>query len=204
MGVHVRVCTARGKVYMRTRRTGVECVCVCACTCRCADLEERGSRVCAACMCARGGEKQAGFVPVVVYGRVHVYVHRKERRPGVCLCRCTEKTRCVRALRGGPCPQGALLLLPCRWPPRPRPASGQIPCPRGRRVRVCSLSPGGLDLADTEPWTLVPPVAHHRQGQGMGPAAGDPAEGGRGLGASANVSASSEDWRVDRRPLPCT
>ena len=96
MGVHVRVCTARGKVYKRTRRTGVECVCVY--TCRCADLGERGSSVCAACMCTRGREKQAGFVPVGVYGRVHVYVPRKERRPGVCVCRCAEKTGCVRAV----------------------------------------------------------------------------------------------------------
>ena len=152
---------------------GVKCVvgvCVCACMCRCGDLEERG-RV-AHSVCTLGGERQAGIVSVGVFEQVHMCVHRKERRSGVCSCGCSEETVCARA---APCPPGAHLFLPSPRSPCPRPASAQVlslldgrcgPGPHRQVARAkWSLSPGD-----------VTPAVHQQQGQGR-----------RGVGAKSRV-----------------
>lgn len=127
-------------------------VCVCACMCRCGDLEERGQV--AHSVCTLGGERQAGIVPVGVFEWVHMCVHRKERRSGVCSCGCSEETVCARA---APCPPGAHLFLPSPRSPCPRPASAQVLSLLDGRVRACSSSPGGLGRVESEPWRLDPP-----------------------------------------------
>ena len=188
------------------------------CTCVCAQpgaryTSEHGGQGSSVCVCTRADVRTWGSGVPVCAQRVCVLAEEKSRLGlcpwacmGGCMCMCPgrrggQACACAGARRrpgvcarcGGPC------ALPCRWPPRPRPASDQTPCPWGGRVRVRSLSPGGLDLVDTGPSCGPPPA-----GPGHGAHCGGPAEGGRGLGASPKFRAASEAWSVDRRPLPCT